>query len=304
MARDRWMLEDQIRHNKRATVRLFVVMFFLLWAVAFAIGIVLGYPPIFTGILALLFGSIYLLGAGGGSVQMVLKAARARPVNPRVREEKLLEYAVEEMALAAGIPKPGVYVQDSRDINAFATGRKPEEGVICVTTGALAQLNREELQGVIAHEMAHIKNYDIRIATYAIAIIGIIAMIGEMLWWSMFFGRGGNNRGGDARVQAILFVVAIVLIIVAPIISRLTYLAISRKREYLADATGAQLTRNPEGLASALAKIAGSEPEDHHGGDRTVASLYLANPFKRTRRESLMATHPPIQERIKRLRSM
>ncbi len=304
MARKKWMLEDQIRHNKRATVRLFVVMFFLLWGVAFGVGIVLGYPPILTGFIALLFGSIYLLGAGSGSVEMVLKAARARPVNPQVRQEKLLDYAVEEMAIAAGLPKPRVFVQDSTDINAFATGRKPEEGVICVTTGALQKLNQEELQGVIAHEMAHIKNYDIRIATYAIAIIGLIAMIGEMLWWSLFFGRRGGNRGGDARVQAILFVVAIVLIILAPIISRITYLAISRKREYLADATGAQLTRNPEGLANALAKIGATEPENHHGGDRTVASLYLANPFKRVRKQSLFATHPPIDDRIDRLRRM
>lgn len=300
----RVMLEDQIRHNKRATVRLFIVMFLILWAVAFSIGIVLGYPPIITGGFALVFGLIYLMGAGGGSVSLVLKAARARPARADIREEKLLDYAVEEMAIAAGIPKPKVYVQESADINAFATGRTPDEGVICVTTGALAKLDKEELQGVIAHEMAHIKNYDIRIATYAIAIIGIIAMIGEMLWWSMIFGGGRGRRDGDARMQIILFVIALVLIIVAPIISRMTYLAISRKREYLADATGAQLTRNPEGLASALEKIAGSEPEDHGGGDRTVASLYLANPFKRTRKESLLATHPPIQERIRRLRSM
>jgi heat shock protein HtpX len=300
----KWMLDDQIRHNKRATVRLFIFMFILLWAIAFSIGVVLGYPPIITGAIALIFGSIYLMGAGSGSVELVLKAARARPIRPQVRAEKLLDYAVEEMALAAGIPKPRVFVQDSADINAFATGRKPEEGVICITTGALAQLNNEEMQGVIAHEMAHIKNYDIRIATYAIAIIGLIAMIGEMLWWGLFFGRGGGRRGGDARVQAILFVVAIALIILAPIISRVTYLAISRKREYLADATGAQLTRNPEGLASALAKIGAREPEDHHGGDRTVASLYLANPFKRVRKNSLFATHPPIDERVDRLRRM
>ncbi len=300
----KWMLEDQIQHNKRATVRLFLIMFILLWGVAFSIGVLLGYPPIVTGGFALVFGVVYLLTAGGFSVDAVLKAARARAVNPMVREERILVQVVEEMALAAGIPKPRVFVQDSRDINAFATGRTPDEGVICVTTGALAKLNREELQGVIAHEMAHIKNYDIRIATYAIAIIGIIAMIGEMLWWSLFFGGRGGNRQGDARVQIILFVVALVLIILAPIISRLTYLAISRKREYLADATGAQLTRNPEGLASALAKIGASEPEDHHGGDRTVASLYLANPFKRVRKESLMATHPPIDERIRRLRAM
>ncbi len=300
----KWLLQDQIRANKRATVGLFLIMFLLLWGVVFSVGVLLGYPPYITGFLALLFGGIYLLGAGGFSVDMVLKAARAREPDMTKRHEKLLVYAVEEMAIAAGLPKPRVFVQDSKDINAFATGRTPDEGVICVTTGALQHLDQEELQGVIAHEMAHIQNYDIRIATYAIAIIGLIAMIGEMLWWSLFFGRGGGRRDMDARVQIVLFVVAIVLIILAPIISRITYLAISRKREYLADATGAQLTRNPEGLARALEKIGATEPEDHHGGDRTVASLYLSNPFKRVRKQSLWATHPPIQDRVDRLRRM
>jgi heat shock protein HtpX len=298
---EKWLLDEQIRHNKRATVRLFVVVFLILWALAFAIGVVLGYPPILTGFFALVFGLIYLAMAGGFSVDAVLRAARARPADPKIREEKLLMYRVEEMAIAAGIPAPKVYVQESRDINAFATGRKPEEGVVCFTTGALQRLNQEELEGVVAHELSHIKNLDIRIGTYAVALIGIIAMLAEMVWWSLFFGGG---RGGNRNVHPIMIVVAIALIIFAPLLARMTYLAINRKREYLADATGAQLTRNPGGLASALAKISGQEPEDHHGGDRTVASLYLANPFKRVRKASLWATHPPIDDRIERLRRM
>lgn len=298
---EKWMLEDQIRHNKRRTVWLFLFVFLMLWAIVFAVGYLLGYPPILTGGFALVFGVVYILTAGGFSVNAILRAARARPADPKVRAEKLLLYKVEELSLAAGIPMPKVYVQDSKDINAFATGRTPDEGVIAVTQGALDRLDQEELEGVLAHEMSHIRNYDIRIQTYAIALIGIIAMIGEMVWWSLFFGGG---RGGNRNTHPVLILVAIALIILAPLLSRLTYMAISRQREYLADASGAHLSRNPDGLARALAKIAGTEPEDHHGGDRTVASLYLANPFKRTRKVSLWATHPPIEERIERLRRM
>lgn len=299
---ERWMLEDQIRHNKRATVWLFLVVFLLLWGLVLAIGVLLGYPPYLTAGFALVFGVLYILGAGGFSVEAILKASRARPADPRRREEKLLLYKVEEMALAAGLPMPRVYVQPSTDINAFATGRNPEEAVIAVTEGALAKLDQEELEGVIAHEMSHILNWDIRIQTYAIALIGLIAMLGEMVWWSLFFG--GRGQGGGQRTHPLLIVAAIALIILAPILSRLTYMAISRNREYLADATGARLSRNPDGLARALAKIGASEPEDHHGGDRTVASLYLANPFKRVRKANLWSTHPPLDERIERLKRM
>jgi len=295
------LLDEQIRHNKRITVRLFVILFVILWAMAFAIGIILQIQPIMTGFFALIFGLIYLGMASGFSVQAIIKAARARPADPRIRAEKLLLYKVEEMALAAGLPVPKTYVQESRDINAFATGRKPEEGVICVTTGALAALNQEELEGVLAHEMSHIKNYDIRVATFAVALIGIIAMLAEMVWWGMIMGGGRRDR---SQSNPIMMIVAIALIILAPLLSRMTYMAINRRREYLADSTGAHLTRNPEGLASALEKISKTEPQESHKSDRTVASLYLANPFKRVRRDSMWSTHPPIDERIRRLRGM
>ncbi len=298
---ERWMLEDQIRHNKRATVGLFITVFVILWLLVLAIGVVLNYPPILTAGFALIFGIIYLLMASGFSVEAILKSSRARPANPKVREEKLLLYKVEEMALAAGIPVPKVYVTPSPDINAFATGRKPEDSVIAVTQGALVKLKPDELEGVLAHEMSHILNWDIRIQTYSIALIGLIAMLAEMVFYSLFWGGRGRS---DNKTHPAMIVIAIVLIIVAPLLSRLAHMAISRKREYLADATGARLTRNPEGLARALAKIGGSEPEDIHRGDKTVASLYFANPFKRVRKESLWSTHPPIDERIARLKRM
>jgi heat shock protein HtpX len=292
------MLDEQIRHNKAATVRLFVLVFVVLALLVFAIGVVLGYPPYVTLVLALIFGGIYLAVASGSGVPAILKSARARPANPAVREEKLLLYKVEELALAAQMPVPKVYVQEDDDINAFATGKDPAHGIVCVTTTALRALSPEELEGVLAHELSHIKNYDIRVSTYAIALIGLVAMLGEIALRAMFFGGGRR----DSRASPVLILVAIAFLVLAPLLSRMVYFAISRRREYLADASGAMLTRNPEGLASALEKIAGRQPTAHHG-DRTVASLYLDNPFrKRGARGSVWSTHPPIEDRIRRLR--
>lgn len=299
------LLDEQIRRNKNATVRLFVIVFLLLAAMVFSIGLVLGYPPYVTLVMALVFGGIYLAIASSSGQSAILKSARARPANPAIREEKLLLYKVEELALAAQMPVPKVYVQEDDDINAFATGKDPEHGIVCVTTTALRELDPEELEGVLAHELSHIKNYDIRVTLYAIALIGLIAMLAEIVFYALFFGgrRGGNREGGGAAML-IIFLVAIAFMILAPILSRLVYFAISRKREYLADATGASLSRNPEGLASALEKIAARQPRPHHG-DRTVASLYFDNPFRKLgRREkgSVWSTHPPLSDRIARLR--
>lgn len=299
----RMLLEDQIRHNKRVTVNLFLILFLILFAIVFGVGWYLGHPPWVTAPIALIGGLLYLMMASSFSISAILASARARPANPNVREEKLLVYAVEEMAIASGLPPPKVYVQEDDDINAFATGKNPKESIICVTTGALRALDREELQGVIAHEMSHIRNYDIRVTTYAIALIGLIAMAAEIMVRSVFFGGSRHGRRGESGGHPILIVVVIALIILAPILSRLVYFAVSRRREYLADASGAQLTRNPEGLARALEKIGGRQPEPSHG-DRTVASLYLDNPFRRGVKESAFSTHPPIAERVRRLRQM
>jgi len=277
-------------------------MVILLFSVIFAIGFILGAPPILTMMLALPIAVFYIFITYSFSVQSVISAAGARPINSQNREEKLLGYKVEEMALAAGIPTPKVYVQDSKDINAFATGHKPEDAVICATTGALQQLNSEELEGVIGHEMSHIRNRDILVMTVTVGVVGAIALIAEIALRMLFFtgGRSGDRKGGG---NIIVVVIAIIFIILAPIFSRLTYLAISRRREYLADADGAYLTRNPEGLAKALEKIKGDIPDDPKGS-KTVAPLYITNPFKRALRDSIWSTHPPLDERIRRLRSM
>jgi heat shock protein HtpX len=296
------LIEDHIRKNKVDTLVICLFMVILLFSVIFAIGYLLGAPPILTMMLALPLAVFYILITYSFSVQSVVSAAKARPANPQNREEKMLMYKVEEMSIAAGLPMPKVYVQDSRDINAFATGHKPEDSIICATTGALQQLNSEELEGVIGHEMSHIQNRDILVMTVTVGVVGAIALIAEIALRMMFFtgGRSSDRKGGG---NIIILVIAILFIILAPIFSRLTYLAISRRREYLADANGAYLTRNPEGLAKALEKIKGDIPDDPKGS-KTVAPLYIANPFKRALRDSIWSTHPPLDERIRRLRSM
>ncbi|UCD14414.1 MAG: M48 family metallopeptidase [Thermoplasmatales archaeon] len=297
------LLEDHIRRNKQLTIVVCTFMALLFIAVIIAIGYILFPGNIYIG---LLFGIpiaiVYVLVTYSFSVQTVLSAAKARAANTNVREEKLLIHRVEEMSIAAGLPMPKVYVQDSDNINAFATGKKPEESVICTTSGALRKLNQEELEGVIAHEMSHIKNHDILIATVTIGVVGAIALISEILFYSFFWG--GAGRGRKSEGNAILMVIAILLVILAPIFARLTYLAISRKREYLADSNGAYLTRNPNGLAKALEKIKQDHPKGKPKGSKTVAPLYISNPFKSISISSVWSTHPPIDERIKRLRSM
>ncbi len=298
----RLLIEDQIRKNKRDTIIICALMALLFIAVIFAIGFILFRGNIYISLIfALPIAIGYVLTMYSISVPAVLSAAKARPANPKIREEKILIYKVEDMAIAAGLPTPKVYVQDSEYINAFATGRNPKEGVICVTTGALKKLNQEELEGVIAHEMSHIKNYDIRVATVTIAVVGAISLLSEILFYSMFWGGAGRGRRDG---NGLLIAIALLFVILAPIFARITYLAISRRREYLADSNGAYLTRNPEGLAKALEKIKMDHPKTKPKGSKTVAPLYIANPFKSMSASSLWSTHPPIDERIKRLRSM
>lgn len=298
------LLDDQIRSNRRKTVVIVSTMLLLLFGVVAAAAIITGLPFPMATALALLVGLLYFAMASAGGVPAILAAARARPANMNVREEKLLVYRIEELAIGSGLPKPKVYVQESRDINAFAAGKRPEEAVVCVTTGALQQLDQEELEGVLAHELSHIKNYDVRLATYTLAIVGIIALVAEMVFrgllWGGMRGGGGRDRGGGPAVLVIVLL-AIVFVILAPIISRMVYFAMSRRREYLADASGAFLTRNPEGLARALEKIHHDLPDDPKGS-KTVAALYIANPWKRALRSSVWSTHPPLPERVRRLR--
>ncbi len=209
--------------------------------------------------------------------------------------------SVEGLAIAAQIPVPKIYVLPDQAINAFATGRNPENASIAVTEGALKKLNRVELEGVIAHEMGHIKNYDIRLMTITVILVGLIALLSDFFLRSLIFGGGGDDEGGSSNW--VFIIVGIVLAILAPIIAQLIRLAISRKAEYAADATGAILSRHPEGLASALKKIKKDGIETKHA-NKATAHMYFAHPLKAGFWNNMFSTHPPIDERISRLEKM
>lgn len=222
-------------------------------------------------------------------------------------DNKYLFHLVENLCITAGTPMPKIYVIADPAINAFATGRDPKHASIAVTEGALAKLNNEELEGVIAHELSHVKNYDIRFMMLVAVMVGAIAIFADIMLRSGGFMRGErhNNREGGSQLFAILMIAGIILAILSPLIAELIKLAISRKREYLADASGALLTRYPEGLASALEKISTDNLPMRKTSSAT-AHLFIANPFKGGRKKfaTLFSTHPPIEDRINKLRTM
>jgi heat shock protein HtpX len=243
--------------------------------------------------------------------RLVLLSSGAKRVDPirATGEDRQLINVVNEMRLAAGVPMPAVYVIDDTAPNAFATGRDPRHASITATTGLLAKMDREELQGVIAHEMSHVRNYDIRFTLLVGVLVGAVALLADWFLRFTFWGGGrrsssDNNRGGGGGA-AILFLLAIVLAGLAPLISRLVQLAVSRRRESLADVSGVELTRNPLGLASALQKIA-ADPEVLEVANRATQHLYIVNPIKsfEKRSKSMWDTHPPIAERVKVLEGL
>ena len=261
-----------------------------------------GYGGIVIAVLISLAMSLAAYYAGD---KMVLAVSRAK----RIGKQDYPQFfnVIEELSIAAGIPMPAVYVIDDTAPNAFATGRDPAHASVAITTGLLQKLNRDELQGVMAHELSHVQNRDILYATMVGVLVGSIALISDFFLRSFFWGGGRRRKseGDGGAAGLILLVVAIVLAILAPIAAKLLQLAVSRQREYLADASGAKLTRYPEGLARALEKIAGDR-EVLEVANRATAHLYIVNPIKpfEKRASNLFSTHPPIQERIRRLREM
>ncbi len=241
------------------------------------------------------------------SDQFALRAARARAAN--TEEHRYLVNVTEAVAIGAGVPAPKIYVIDSPAPNAFATGRNPQNSAIAVSTGLMELLDRQELEGVVAHEMSHIKNYDILFMSLLAATIGAILLLRDLLLRSTRYGYGrrGHRRGGDSKGggqgQAIAMVLLIVLLVFAPILATLLRLAVSRRREFLADATGAYITRNPEGLARALEKLKNYQGEKLQVSEG-VQHMFFTNPVKGLNASNLLATHPPLEERINRLRRM
>jgi len=258
------------------------------------------------GLAALPFAFALAVGSGLASYfagdQIILAQSRAREISPD--QEKVLHDVVETLALGLGIPTPKLYVIEDSAPNAFATGRDPRHASVAVTRGLLDKMDRTELEGVIAHELSHVGNRDIRVMLLVTILVGTVALLADWMWRSFFWTRGGR-RERDGGGNAIIAVIAIALALLTPIIATLIQLAVSRQREYLADASGALLTRYPSGLASALRKIA-ADPEPLEVANKATASLYIANPLKDAPAffDHLFDTHPPIEERIRRLEAM
>ncbi|HXH60293.1 MAG TPA: M48 family metallopeptidase [Fimbriimonadaceae bacterium] len=293
-------IHDQIAANGRLSVVYSLLVMLVLTGLGASI---VGYyaPQYWIGGAAgcAVLGIIVALVAWNTGGEIVLRINQARDATPH--ELQVVNNVVEEMAIAAGIPKPEVYVIDDPAPNAFATGKGPKKGIVCVTTGLLAMLNRDELQGVVGHEVGHIRNNDIRFMTTLAIVVGLIPLISHFFLRSLWYGGGGRRRSdSDSGGQAALIfaALAIVLAILAPICTRLLELAVSRRREFMADASSAQFTRNPGALADALRKIS-SHPQKMQTANRATAHMFFVNPFKPVQKiASLFSTHPPVEDRI------
>jgi len=302
-------LWDEIRRNRRWSFALMFAISLLLVATGGSIGAAYGGSGGAVAGLVLAFGLAVILGLvsyyGGGSIMLAASSARRieKADHPR------LFNVVEEMSIASGNPLPAVYIIEDTAPNAFATGRDPQHSAVAITTGLLEKLDRDELQGVMAHEMSHVRNHDILYATMVGVMVGSIALMCDafrrMAFWGGGRRRSSSSGGGKGGAAALIMILALLLAILAPIFAKLLQLAISRKREYLADASAAELTRFPEGLARALEKISGDQ-EVLEAANRATAHLYIVNPIKsfEARASGLFSTHPPTEERVRILREM
>lgn len=295
---------EQISSNKWKSF--FLILFFLclIFVLAWLLGeqTGLGSQALILAVIiavAMTFGSYY------ASDKIVLAISRAKPVEKK--DYPYLYNVVEGLAIAGGLPKPRCYIIDDTAPNAFASGRNPKNSVIVVTKGLLQKLNRAELEGVIAHEMAHIKNYDVLVQTLTVVMVGVVVLLSDWILRSFIWGgrRRRTSSKGRGSGAEILIVVGLVLAVLSPIVSQLVRLAVSRKREFLADANGALLTRYPPGLASALKKLV-ADREPLEAANKATAHLYIVNPLKdiKGRVNKLFSTHPPIEERISALEKM
>lgn len=291
---------SQIDSNKRKTAVLIGTFVLVVLALGWGVSYLTDAGPAGL-VIALIISTGMALGSYYSGDRVALWTAGAVPVSKD--DNPYLYRLVENLAITAGLPTPKVHIIPDGAINAFATGRDPAHASVAVTQGALEKLENEELEGVLAHELSHVKNYDIRLMTVVIILLGAVSLVSDFFLRSRLYGFGGRNsdRGGNAG--GVLALVGVLLIIFSPIIAKLIQLAISRKREFLADASGALLTRYPEGLARALEKIAATNQPLQHA-HAASAHLYISNPFGSKRVSGLFSTHPPVAERVAALRSM
>ncbi len=297
-------ISSQISANKTKTYVMMTGFVVFVALAGYVMGQALGYGNSWMWI-AVVFSVISSLASYYWGDKLVLAMSGARPAD-RKRDFDLFT-VTENLAIAAGLPKPKLYVIEDTAMNAFATGRDPEHAVVCATTGLLSRLERRELEGVIAHELSHIQNYDTRLMAVVAVLVGTVAFLADMFMRSLWWGGNRRRSDDDRGLGSLLLIVGIVLAIVSPIIATLIQLAVSRRREYLADATAANLTRYPEGLARALEKLHGDK-EVLEAATNATAHLYITNPFKDKSFgawfSGLFDTHPPIKERIKILRAL
>ncbi|MCL5004112.1 MAG: M48 family metalloprotease [Patescibacteria group bacterium] len=294
----------EIAENKRKSILLVAVFIFLITALGYVFGYVFGYGQGLI-IFAFVFSVLASLGSFYYSDKIVLAVSGAREVLPL--ENPTLHNLVEAVAIGAGLPKPRVFMINDPAMNAFATGRDPQHAVVCYTSGIVERLDRVELEGVTAHELSHIKNYDVRYMALVAVLAGMITLLSDWFLQSLWWGGRRRDDREEGQAGAVIFLIAVVLALLSPLFATLIQLAVSRKRELLADADGVLVTRFPEGLASALEKLKG-DSRPLSVANKATAHLYIVNPFKGKNLSGWFAglfdTHPPLEERIKILRSM
>lgn len=294
----------EIARNRNKTIFLMAIFFVVVVGIGYLFSYI--YENSTIVVVAVAFAVVMNWVGYFQSDKIALAATRARPAKPESDlKERQVVHLVENLCITAGLPTPKVYIIDDNNINAFATGRDPKHASIALTTGLIKKLDKVEIEGVIAHELSHVQNYDILLATVAITMVGIVTLLADWFIRSRIYGGGSNNKEGG-----VLAILAIVLVIFAPIFAKLLQLAVSRKREYLADASGAMLTRYPEGLASALEKISLDTCAPMKTANRATAHLFIASPFQGKMNaggkamRAWLSTHPPIEKRIENLRGM
>ncbi|MEK7514000.1 MAG: M48 family metallopeptidase [Patescibacteria group bacterium] len=296
---------EQVDANKRKSVLVIILFVLFVVGVAWIFGEALGYGLSFVG-WALIFSGLMSFGSYYYSDKIILTLSGARPAD---RKRDFLFYTVtENLALAAHLPKPKLYVIDDTAMNAFATGRDPQHAVICATTGLLDKLDRTELEGVISHELSHVGNYDIRLMAIVSILVGLITLLADWFLRATFWGRGRSDDRESNQLQFVFFAIGLVLALLSPIIAQLIQLAISRRREFLADASGVKLTRFPDGLIRALEKIS-ADKEPLEVANKATAHLYISNPLKNVHGQvgafaKMFNTHPPIADRLTALKQM
>ena len=293
-----------ISSNKRKTWFLLGLFLALIIALGFAFSYGYNQPGILY--FAVIFSVGYALISYYASSNITLALSRAKEIDRQSNKE--LYQLVENLSIAAGLPTPKIYIIQDSAMNAFATGRSPEKAVIVFTPGILQRLEKAELEGVAAHELSHVGNYDIRLMTMVVVLVGVLTLLADFFLRFAFFSRRGRSREGGSQVQGIMIVVGVVLALLSPLIGTMIQLAVSRNREFLADADATLLTRYPEGLASALEKIS-RDQEPLEAANKATAHLYIADPLKNQKRgakwlKKLFNTHPPVQDRIRILRDM